>query len=75
LATSIYNNTLTPKQDLTHMIQGNSVVVLEPGGRQGRQLISSDDGLSGPTGLHFDKSETSLLVSTYNRPAFLYHMC
>ena len=53
----------------------NSVVVLEPGGRQVRQLISSDDGLSGPTGLHFDKSETSLLVSTYNRPAFLYHMC
>ena len=53
----------------------NSVVVLEPGGRPGRQLISSDDELSGPTGLHFDKYETSSLVSNYNRPAFLYHMC
>ena len=53
----------------------NSVVILEPGGRPRRQLISSDDGLSGPTGLHFDKSETSSLVSNYNRPAFLYDMC
>jgi hypothetical protein len=28
----------------------NKVVVLEPDGRQGRQLISSEDGLNGPTG-------------------------
>ena len=53
----------------------NSVVVLEPGGRQGRQLISSEDGLNRPTGLYFDKSKNCLLVTNYRGPAFLYHMC
>jgi hypothetical protein len=53
----------------------NKVVVLEPDGRQGRQLISSEDGLNGPTGLYFDKSKNCLLVTNYHGPAFLYHMC
>ena len=53
----------------------NSVVVLEPGGRQGRQLISSNDGLSGPAGLHFDKYKNSLLVTNYHEPAVLFHVC
>jgi DNA-binding beta-propeller fold protein YncE len=53
----------------------NKVVVLEPDGRQGRQLISSEDGLNGPTGLYFDKSKNCLLVTNYQGPAFLYHMC
>jgi DNA-binding beta-propeller fold protein YncE len=51
------------------------VVVLEPDGRQGRQLISSEDGLNGPIGLYFDKSKNCLLVTNYTGPAFLYHMC
>ena len=51
------------------------VVVLEPDGRQGIQLISNNDGLSSPTGLHFDKSKNSLLVTNYNGTAFLYNMC
>ena len=34
----------------------NSVVVLEPGCRQGRQLISSNDELSGPTKQVIDNS-------------------
>ena len=50
----------------------NSVVVLEPGGRQGRQLISSNDGLSGPTGLHFDKSKNSLCVKSCFRVKCYY---
>jgi DNA-binding beta-propeller fold protein YncE len=29
----------------------NRVLVLEPDGTQGRQLISRDDGLNGPTGI------------------------
>ena len=33
----------------------NSVVVIEPDGRQGRQILSSDDGLKEPTGISFDK--------------------
>jgi hypothetical protein len=52
----------------------NTVVVVAPDGRQGRQLISSDDGLKGPTGLYFDKSKISLLVTNYCGPAFLYDM-
>ena len=53
----------------------NNVVVLEPGGTQGRQLISSDDGLSGPSVFHFDKSKNNLLITNYHGPAFLFHMC
>jgi DNA-binding beta-propeller fold protein YncE len=53
----------------------NKVVVLEADGRQGRQLISSEDGLNGPTGLYFDKSKNCLLVTNFRGPAFLYHMC
>jgi DNA-binding beta-propeller fold protein YncE len=53
----------------------NMVVVVEPDGRQGRQLISSDDGLNEPTGIYFDKSKNSLLVTSDRGLAFLYHMC
>ena len=56
-------------------ISSNKVVALEPDGRQGIQLISSEDGLNGPTGLYFDKSKNCLLVINYRGPAFLYHMC
>jgi hypothetical protein len=51
----------------------NSVVVPEPAGRQGRQLISSNDGLSGPSGLHFDISKNSLLVTKYHVPVLHTH--
>jgi len=57
------------------LCNSNKVVVLEPDGRQGRQLISSDDGLISPTGIYFDKSKNNLLVTNLNGPAFLYHMC
>jgi len=52
----------------------NNIVVLEPNGRQGRQLISSDGGLTNPTGIYVNKSKNSLLVTSYRGPAFLYHM-
>jgi DNA-binding beta-propeller fold protein YncE len=55
--------------------RSNSIVVLAPDGRQGRQLISRDNGLSSPTGIYFDKSKKSLLVTNYHGPVFLYHMC
>ena len=54
--------------------RSHSVVVLEPDGRQGRQLISSDDKLNYPTGIYFNKSKDSLLVANYRAPAFLYDM-
>ena len=53
----------------------NTVVVVAPDGRQGKQLISSNDGLNGPVGIYFCKSKNSLLVATYLGPAFLYEMC
>jgi len=53
----------------------NTVVVIAPDGRQGRKLISSDDGLKVPTGLYFDKSKNSLLVTNGHGPVFLYEMC
>jgi hypothetical protein len=52
----------------------HKVVVLEPHGRKGRQLISSDDGLADPNGIYFNKSKNSLFVATLGK-AFLYNMC
>ena len=43
----------------------SKVVVLDPDGRQGRQLISSEDRLNCPTGLYFDKSKNNLLITNY----------
>jgi outer membrane protein assembly factor BamB len=50
----------------------NSVVVIEPDGRQGRQILSSDDGLKEPTGIYLDKSKNSLIVANISGPYFLY---
>ena len=50
----------------------SSVVVLEPDGRQGRQILSSDDGLKEPRGIYFDKSKNSLIVTNYYGPCFLH---
>jgi DNA-binding beta-propeller fold protein YncE len=53
----------------------NSVVVIEPDGRQGRQMLSSDNGFKEPRGIYFDKSKNCLLVTNYHGPSFLYHVC
>ena len=53
----------------------NTVVVVVPDGRQGKQLISSNDGLNDPVGIYFCKSKNSLMVTTYLGPAVLYEMC
>jgi DNA-binding beta-propeller fold protein YncE len=37
----------------------NTVVVIEPDGRQGRTILSNDDGLKGPTAIYSDKSKNS----------------
>ena len=55
--------------------RSNKVVVIYPDGRQGRQLWNSDDGLSGPIGIYFNKSKNSLLITNNLGQAFLYHMC
>ena len=53
----------------------NSVVVIEPNGREGRQLISSDGELNDPNRIYVNKSKNSVLVTNYRGPALLYHMC
>jgi DNA-binding beta-propeller fold protein YncE len=50
----------------------NTVVVIEPDGRQGRTILSNDDGLKGPTGIYLDKSKNSLIVANISGPYFLY---
>ena len=52
--------------------RSNSVVVLEPDGSQGRQILNSDDGLKDPTGIYLDESKNSLIVTNYYGPCFLY---
>jgi DNA-binding beta-propeller fold protein YncE len=52
-----------------------SVVVIEPDGKQGRQILSSDDGLKRPTGIYFDTSKNCLLVTNYHGLSFQYHVC
>jgi len=53
----------------------STVVVVKADGRHGKQLISSDDRLNRPTGIYFDKSKNSLLVTNWNGRAFIYEMC
>ena len=53
-------------------MDSNSVVVIEPDGRQGRQILS-DDGLKLPTGIYFDTSKNCLLVTNYDGLSFQYH--
>lgn len=52
-----------------------NVVVLEPEGRQGKQLMRNDDGFKDPTAIYFDKSKNSLLVTNCHGLGFLYQMC
>ena len=53
----------------------NSVIVIEPDGRQGRQLINSDEGFEYPIGIYVNKFKNTLLAINYQGPAFLYDMC
>ena len=55
--------------------RSSSVVVLDPDGRQGRQILISDDGLKEPRGIYFNKSKNCLLVTNYHGPSFLYRVC
>jgi outer membrane protein assembly factor BamB len=53
----------------------SNVVVLEPDGRQGRQILSNDYELIAPTGIYFDKSKNSFIVANFFGPCFLYQTC
>ena len=55
--------------------RSNSVVFIEPNGRQDRHILSSEDGLKQPWGMYFDKSKNSLIVANFSEPCFLYQKC
>ena len=52
--------------------RSSSIIVLEPDGREGRQILSSDGGLEQPIGIYLDKSKNSLIVANFSGPYFLY---
>jgi hypothetical protein len=55
--------------------RSHNVVELTSDGRQGRQLIRSDDRLDCPTAIYFNRANNKLLLTNENGTAFLYHMC
>jgi DNA-binding beta-propeller fold protein YncE len=52
--------------------KSNNVVVISPDGQRHRQLLSSNDGLSRPTVLDYDKSTNRLLVVNGISTGFLF---
>ena len=52
--------------------QSNNVVVISPDGQRHRQLLTSNDGLSCPRVLDYDKSTNRLLVVNQNSTTFLF---
>jgi DNA-binding beta-propeller fold protein YncE len=52
----------------------NKVIVLSPDGKQWRQLLDQNDGMSCPYGIYIDKTTNNMLIINYNALAFLYHI-
>jgi len=50
----------------------NNVVVISSDGKRHRQLLSSDDCLSNPSVLHYDKSTNRLLVVNSSKSAYMF---
>ncbi|XP_071134688.1 uncharacterized protein [Mytilus edulis] len=50
----------------------HNVVIISPDGQRYRQLLSSDNGLKNPWGLHYDTSTNKLLVANRFNEAFLF---
>lgn len=50
----------------------NNIVVISKDGKQTKELIGASDGISNPRAIHFDENKNLLLVTNYNKVAFLY---
>ena len=50
------------------------VIVLSPDGKQWRQLLDLNDGMSCPYAIYIDKTTNNILISNYNASAFMYHI-
>ena len=52
----------------------NKVIVLSPDGKQWRQLLDQNDGLSGPYGISIDKTTNNILITSYYGSALMFHI-
>jgi hypothetical protein len=50
------------------------VIVLSQDGKQWRQLLDQNDGMSCPYGIYIDKTTSNILINNYSASAFLYHI-
>ena len=52
----------------------SKVIVLSPDGKQWRQLLDQNDGLSGPYGIYIDKTTNNILITSYYGSALMFHI-
>ncbi|XP_071149737.1 uncharacterized protein [Mytilus edulis] len=52
--------------------ESNNIVVISKDGRQAKELIGASDGILNPRAIYFHKTKNILLVTNYNRTAFLF---
>jgi hypothetical protein len=52
----------------------SNVIVLSPDGKQWRQLLDQNDGMSGPYGISIDKTTNNILITNYYGSALMYHI-
>jgi hypothetical protein len=50
------------------------VIVLSPDGKQWRQLLDQNDGISCPYGISIDKTTNNVLISNYYGSPLMYHI-
>ena len=50
------------------------VIVLSPDGKQWRQLLDQNDGMSGPYGISIDKTTNNILITSYYGSALMFHI-
>ncbi|XP_071149666.1 uncharacterized protein [Mytilus edulis] len=54
--------------------ESNNVVVISKDGKQAKELIGANDGISNPRAMYFDKNKNILLVTNYKGYAFLFNV-
>ena len=52
----------------------SKVIVLSPDGKQWRQLLDLNNGMSCPYAIYIDKTTNNILINNYCDRAFFYHI-
>jgi outer membrane protein assembly factor BamB len=52
----------------------NKVIVLSPDGKQRKQLLDQNDGMSGPYAIYIDKTTNNILITNLLGSALMYHI-